>query len=403
MPAVAPLVRRKRTIPELAVVHAEELAYLWQRRRLAVRSTSLTISGFAELNDRIEAHLQGLLIHGDELPAVLDGRLSADDRDEVFAQFWPLLRTHSPVFARRVLESFAQASGCRLAGITDALAMSSPLHTEATLRAALKHGSAAHAAAAAVVLASQRRLDPRDERLAKLLDDAEPWVSTQAWRAVMQVDDAAQPIPRPYSSAIAHSDAGLRAAALEAGVWRAEPWCGAVIRKLATAGDILGLEWLAATVTDAAEPALDALLNADEPKRCELLGRSGQVTSFERLLALMDSADAVVSAAAGEAWTRLNGLDVEGRRTTHPVADDASEVEREFAADLTLPDVTRARQQWVEHRDRWLQGSHWCRGHDIGNALSSAAQRSIDLQARWDFGARAALAGSRLIPPPPAI
>ena len=83
MVAIAPLVRRHRFIPERIAVHAEELAYLWQRRRASVRSPDITLPDFTYLQERIEAHLQGLLVAGDELATMLDGFLHGDQRVHV--------------------------------------------------------------------------------------------------------------------------------------------------------------------------------------------------------------------------------------------------------------------------------------------------------------------------------
>ena len=85
MVAIAPLVRRYRFIPERITLHAEELAYLWQRRRASLRAPDITLPDFTYLQERIEAHLQGLLVAGDELATMLDGFLHGDQRDEAFA------------------------------------------------------------------------------------------------------------------------------------------------------------------------------------------------------------------------------------------------------------------------------------------------------------------------------
>ena len=57
MVAIAPLVRRYRFIPERITLHAEELAYLWQRRRASLRAPDITLPDFTYLQERIEAHL----------------------------------------------------------------------------------------------------------------------------------------------------------------------------------------------------------------------------------------------------------------------------------------------------------------------------------------------------------
>jgi len=188
MVAIAPLVRRYRFIPERITLHAEELAYLWQRRRASLRAPDITLPDFTYLQERIEAHLQGLLVAGDELATMLDGFLHGDQRDEAFAAAWALLRSEQPDAARKVLEAFAAARGPVLDGFADALATAPATHTAPTLQAALAHGSPAHAAAAALALGCHRQLDARSPRLASLLLDASPAVAPSVWRALLPLD-----------------------------------------------------------------------------------------------------------------------------------------------------------------------------------------------------------------------
>ena len=218
MVAIAPVLRRHRFIPERIPVHAEELAYLWQRRRASGRSPDIALRDFAYLQERIEAHLQGVSIAGDELGAMLDGFLHGDDRDEVFAAAWALLRSGRPDNARRVLEAFAAAGGPVIAGFADALVMAPAAQTEATLRAALVHGSPAHAAAAALALASHRRLDDPSAHLDRLLRHEEPSVAVFAWRALLVLENAPD-VPLPcFAEALHRPVAALRRAVLEAAV-----------------------------------------------------------------------------------------------------------------------------------------------------------------------------------------
>ena len=84
---------RTRLIADLLQVHVEDLAFLWGQRRDALGSRKHTLREYSELNERIEAHLQGLLVAE---PAALVGwlqpRLAGGDRNEVFAAAYALLR-----------------------------------------------------------------------------------------------------------------------------------------------------------------------------------------------------------------------------------------------------------------------------------------------------------------------
>lgn len=407
MVAIAPLHRPRHFMPELVVTHAEELAYLWGRRRAAVFSETLTLRDLQQLQERIDAHLQGMLVAGAELPALLGDWLAAADRDEVFAIAWALLRGGDAAQAAIVADAFLAASGSRLDGLRDALGAAPQTHTEAALRNALASSDAARAAAAAAALAGQRRLTAADlaanAPFAHLLVAEDAAVAALAWRSLALVDAAVASAPPPYREALRRPQPALREAALATACWRGETWAAQAARQLAEAGDALGFAWWAA-VGDTAAASWPTLLAARPPaERCALLARAGHADGIETLLALMEDADPQAAAAAGTAFTRLTGLDVDGSRHTLPVSADADDFEREFANDVWLPDAARARQAWERHGERWRAGRRWCRGHEVSATLSSAAQATIDLAARWDFGMRAALAGARLMAPPPVL
>lgn len=400
MVAIAPVLRRHRFIPERIPVHAEELAYLWQRRRASGRSPDIALRDFAYLQERIEAHLQGVSIAGDELGAMLDGFLHGGDRDEVFAAAWALLRSGRPDNARRVLEAFAAAGGPVIAGFADALVMAPAAQTEATLRAALVHGSPAHAAAAALALASHRRLDDPSAHLDRLLRHEEPSVAVFAWRALLVLENPPD-VPLPcFAEALHRPVAALRRAVLEAAVWRGEAWVPEVIGRLAADGDVSALGWCAALCPEDQQDAMLELFAAQPvPQRVALAARLGRPKALSAVLAWMADPDPVLAAAAGRAWERMTGLSVEGQRSALPPAADADPIEQDFPVEVWLPDLPRARAQWAEHGARWSAGQRWCRGFDIQTALTSEARRWVDLEAFWDFGARAAFAGTRVFPP----
>ena len=401
MVAIAPLQRRHNFMPDLAVTHAEELAYLWHRRRASLRSAELTLRDFVYLIERIEAHLQGMLVAGEALGEMFGGALKGDDRDEVFAAAWALLRRGHPDNVRMVLEAFAAADGAAIGGFADALAMAPPTHTEPTLRAALAHGSAAHAVAAALALASWKRLDPASKHLGQLLLHDEPAVAEAGWRALLQLEGGPPP---PFVEALRRPLPPLRRAVLDVAVWRGEAWLPEALRRFAAEGDEAALGWCAALCGEDEQDAVLALIAArPAPQRAGLAARIGRPKALAAVLAWMADPDPSLSAAAGQAWERMTGMAVEGKRTSLPVAEDADPVDKDFPPEVWLPDLAKAERQWANHSERWLAGGRWCRGFDVQTALTSEAQRWIDLEARWDFGARAAFAGTRVFPPPPAV
>src|SRR5437667_460911 len=103
---------RATFIPDILEEHVEELAFLWEQRQAAVRDPRFTIREFAYLEERIRAHLHGVLAVGEVALPLLEDTLSADDPPTVFAAAYaPLdaktyaaaMRDDDPVVRRAAL------------------------------------------------------------------------------------------------------------------------------------------------------------------------------------------------------------------------------------------------------------------------------------------------------------
>jgi len=401
----APAPARRRFIPELLVIHAEELGYLWGRRRRSLSSPTLTLRDLADLNERIEAHTQGLLVARDALREHLGPALAGSERDEVFASAYPLLRTSDPKLARLVVTAFGEAAAMRLAGLRDALCMAGIALTEPAMRQFLEHGDAPHAAAASAVLASHKRLESTPARLATLAGDADPEVATVAWHVVATLGNAEITIERTYVDAIKGKHDGVRDAAVGAAVWRGEFWVPGVIRRLAEDGDPVGLGWFAAIAGADAAAVMQTALSKPITgvSRSRIAARFGHPGLMDLVLEEMKSTDPLTASAAGAAFTRFTGVDLPGQRTKLPVKAGDDDFEREFVDDVWVPDAPSAQRAWEQKLTTWRNGARWCRGCEISARLTRDDRQRIDLEALGDFGARAALAGERVLSPPPIV
>jgi uncharacterized protein (TIGR02270 family) len=72
-------------IPAVIEQHTEEAAFLWLLRDAAVQEPHYSLSDLAHLDDRIEAHIDGLRIAGDEGWELLKEALAFEEAGEVFA------------------------------------------------------------------------------------------------------------------------------------------------------------------------------------------------------------------------------------------------------------------------------------------------------------------------------
>lgn len=399
-------VARARHIADLLQVHFEDLAFLWGQRREALSSRRHTLREYAELNERIEAHRQGLLVAApNELIALLQPRLAGTDRDEVFAAAYVLLRLGDPSATYAVVIEFSRAAGATLAGLRDALSLAPHALFAAEIQSALDQAKPITAASAAVVLANQRLLDSQSPRLAQLLVDTEPAVCELAWRAATLADaKSPQYAPRrPFNDAFAHPAASVRHAGWAAAAWAAQDRAMPLLRQLGASGDAVALHWLAVLGSEEDVGVLhEAALVIDDPvARCTLVARFGHPSALNALLRWMTDVDMALAVAAGEAFTRITGVEIRGTRRVLPLPDSADEFAREMAPDVWLPDVPKARALMQRHGADWAAATRWCKGLRVDGELVPDLLAQLDLEARWEVAARAALAGRPVSAPSP--
>lgn len=395
-------------IPELFETHVEELTYLGAQRRAAWTSPRHTVRSFADLQARLDAHLQGTqVVQPAYLLAQLQPRLVSADRDEACASAWALLASGQEPAVRAVLEAFAQAAGDTLYGLRDALGLvpMGPLAL-AALNAALLHAQPATAVAAAVVLANHRQLDATHGRLPALLADDDALVQAWAWRAAHLADvlAAGGAPPRPVKAGVTHAHAWVRDAAWQAAAWSAFAQTLPGLRQMVQRGDEVAIQWLAILGQADDVPVIQqwALAQTDPTLRCGVLARFGHPSALPALVRWMADGDVSLAVAARRAFTRITGVDVRGQRGRLPVPDGADDFAREMAPDVWLPDVARAHDVLVQRQGQWSQGIRWCAGRSLAS-LPPEVLPELDLQTRWDQLARAALAGAPVGLPRPIV
>src|SRR5436190_720416 len=163
-------------IPDILEEHIEELAFLWGQRQTAVRDPSYTIRELAHLEERITAHLQGILAVGDVALPLLEDALGGDDPSMIFAAAYALLHAKNASALDRVRASFAQAEGDVLGALRDALAYAPFSPGVAPYRELFHGGPAPVGAAAGTILAFHAALEPTVPQIQRLLLQDDPGV-----------------------------------------------------------------------------------------------------------------------------------------------------------------------------------------------------------------------------------
>lgn len=416
---------RARHIPQLLDIHAEDLAFLWSQRRDALDSPEQTLRDFAGLTERIEAHIQGLLVAPpDALAARLQTALESGDRDDVFAAAIAALRCGDAAAASSVIVEFSRAAGPALLGLRDALGQAGASRFAGELSNALANARPAVAAAAAVALANHKRLAPDAPGLERLLLAEDGAVCAQAWAAAWRADrhlavaqaattqsataqaaTRAGNAPRPYREALVRPEAAIRHEAWASAAWSGFAQAITPLRKAAADGDTVALRWLCVLGTAEDTKAIGAatMALADAAARCAALARFGHPAVLPTLVRWMEGDDAVQAHAAGQAFTRITGTGIQGERRTLPVPDDADDIDREMAPLVWMPDAAKARRILEEHGPKWSTGTRWCAGRRMDGPISAEDLAALDLHARWDAAARAAFAGRPISAPPPIV
>ncbi len=384
-------------IPDIAEEHFEELQFLWSQRRNALRSAAYTMREMGMLEERIEAHVQGLLVLGEELPGFVAAGLASSDEMPAFAAAYALLRSGTADALERVQNALLEGEGKRLDGIREALAHGPAQPLIPLLQSLFISAPPPLAVAAGEALAFHRALQVSAEQLTPLLRDEAPAVRRSAWRIAAY---AGMPVPPAlYDIALRDEDPGVKAAALTAAAWNGYGGWLTHCRALADApapDGVQAIAMLAAVLPPQEYKAVAALAAqpAFGPERHQIAAAFGHPVMIDFLLGEMESADPATAAGAGAAFSRMLGVAVEsGRRATLPPADGKAvdEFEAEFLDELQLPDVPRAREHWERVRPRLAQATRVAHGLDVSAGINRETFGQLDMASRRELCLRARL------------
>ncbi|MEZ6138544.1 MAG: hypothetical protein R3C53_26980 [Pirellulaceae bacterium] len=167
--------------------HFEELQMLWELRLAAARDADYQAEDLRELDERIAAHLDGLVISQEHaLPLVIEG-LGGGERPVVFAAVLSLLHFQNPVGLQAMWAAFDQVEGEAADGFIDAFGVVSIADYEPALVERLTHESSVVATVAAQILAFAGRLPTDYPRVAELVVDDDEDVRRRGWDIVSMI------------------------------------------------------------------------------------------------------------------------------------------------------------------------------------------------------------------------
>jgi uncharacterized protein (TIGR02270 family) len=393
-------------IPDILEEHFEELEFLWGQRQEALRSAEYTLPELRELEERIEAHMQGLLVGGEHTIPIIQEGLSEEDSLTVFAAAYALLRLGIESAAQHVMEAFLQADGEQLDGIGQALCHGPIDMIIDQLKEALASGPAPVAVSAAEALAFHKKLDPRTPQLAEFPQDENANVRRAAWRLIM-LTSTNQPLSPDISSLISEAamndkDPTVRYQAMLTAAWTRQPWMLEYCRKLSNEPSPDNWDAILLMAILGKPSDLDRILAVGKtvelgPQRFKALGACGHPKVMEILLQAMQSEDPLTAVAASEAFTKITGTHIESDKVVQVPPENGSEpdeFEQEFLDEVTLPNPAFARNHWQEVQGKFSSGTRWCCGFNLTQPASKEVLDQLDMESRWQACLRGMFEGT---------
>lgn len=415
--------------------HAEESSFLWTTRAVLLRSPHVQLHRLRRLDERIAAHLDGLMVAGEAGCQALDALLASPDAGLVFALMVLSLQTRDASRLTRLV-AIAGALPDVQRGMLSALGWVSSEDLQGTVRALLGSKVPLHRAWALAACA-MHRVDP-GQVLSQAVNDADALVRERAWRVAGMLgrrdladaarqallarhDQAGQPSLDEHATLVIGSHAGGLsedgASALH-GAQRAAAWAltlwgeggNELVRSLlikALPGQALPdeaahrLAILAAPLDWGRDQVRSwaALAETSAPCKRRMMRLAAWVGDPQIIPWLIHHmADDVWARLAGEVFSLITGADLtalELERATPDSIDagpDADPENDHVALDeddnLPWPDEAKVQAWWRGNASRWVSGQRYVAGqvpsasHAL-HILQTAGQRQRTMAAEY--------------------
>jgi uncharacterized protein (TIGR02270 family) len=379
-----------KPIPDILDEHADELPFLWSQRRSALRSPRHSAHSLARLERRIEAHVQGLLVVGESAVPFIEPYLSGHDTNRAFAAGHVLLRSGAADQADRVFGAFerAGASPSRLDGLRQAICQGPIGPILPGLQRLVRSADDLVAVAASEALAFHAALELRMARLLDFLRSPSPNVRQAGWRVVALLDEGRLEL---FRSGWRDPDPGVRRESLFAAACVRQRGLLEHCRKLSRTPAPDHFDAIEVLALLGGPDDLRCLLTAGQcaglgPHRYRILGAFGHPGVVETLLKGIEDPDPSSAVAAGAAFTKLTGREIDSDFRIELPPEDGSEpagFDKYFLDEAFLPDPARAWGCWREIRERLAGATRWSRGFDLSQGASREVLARLDLESYW--------------------
>ncbi|WNG49771.1 TIGR02270 family protein [Archangium minus] len=351
--------------------HLDEAAFLWARWEHALVAPEYNIEETAELEKRLLAHLDGLVLGGEPVAkALLKPALESGEAPRHSAALWSLLAEPGLLEPTEVTELLQAAPEDSLAALGRALELNEREEVGTALRPLLKNGSAPLQALTLEVLTFRGELTP--DMSMELLNHSDEQVVAAALRGL-------RPLPREMISRelprlLADGRTRVQEAAIETGLVSGSRAAWEACRKRVEGRGEVGLGTLLLLALGGEERDIERLVARATSTGADggalfALGFSGQVLAMETCLELMGQQS--LAALAGEAFSAMTGLDLTASYVVQQQEEESlPPLEEDLARDLgpkpenalPIPDREAVTDWWSQARKSFNRGGRYLRG-----------------------------------------
>jgi uncharacterized protein (TIGR02270 family) len=362
--------------------HFEELDFLWELREGIIFAPDWNLRELAELEERAEAHLDGLRLAGAHAVDLARPHLLGKERFGATAAAFVLLESRLPELQGEVLDALCSADEEARDGIRIGLRHVTPFALAEELRDLAASGDAPARAAALDVLAFHGVAT--SELASDLLNASDTAVRRLAYAAFGRMGGPLE--NRHLESALESEDPALRRMALEAFARSSQPWLIECCRRAAQTheeNDAEAIAFLGVVGEPSDVASLAGLLGhaALAPAALRALGALGSPDAVPALLESMRDEGRLADAAA--AFVRITGAeDLEVDEAPSP-PEDASEEELDVFDSERPTDPEKAKAWWSRAEQRFARPGRWQSGL-LAEGPASPFFDELSLESRRD-------------------
>lgn len=370
-------------LPDIIEEHAEEAAFLWQQREMAVRAPDFDIEEISEADERVEAHLDGLRIAGEDSWDITKA-IGWDLGGEFFTGMWLALEHGRTEWIREVMDA-AEGDAEATSGVVSAFGWIEKKklqgHVKQLLKSSNPYGRQVGIGACAI-----HRVNPGAALESALKDDHEG-LRARALKAVGEMG---------FTGFLPLLEKNLEHEDDECRFWAA--WSAGLLGSR-NANKILGL--FGAVENPRRRQALELGIRLLEPEQAHHLirnlvadkkqlrwalmsaGYQGDPVYLEPLMKQFENDE--VARVAGESFEMITGLNIflESLEVIPEVVQQPEPTEEELQGDwdfdedddddevldedegLVVPDLEKLQPWYDANKDRFPQGERLLCGHPL--------------------------------------